>query len=126
MRWVAMASALLAAHLAAAAEPPVTQAEALAFHAGGRCSMMEPGHGLSRPDGRGWIVSSLPGEHVIRNGSTSTLLDMTPGRAYPIKAPGGVVEWCPRFVPPGRTACGPVPPAFLYDAVTVQPWSSAR
>jgi hypothetical protein len=102
--------------LVALALAPVTQEEALAFHTAGLCKMAEPGLGITRKDGKGWIVSSLPGEHVIRTGSVSLVLDMTPGQPYRIQAPGGAVEWCPRFVPPGRDACGPVPPAFLYDA----------
>jgi hypothetical protein len=101
--------------LVALALPPVTQEEALAFHIKVRCMGGEIGRGITRPDGKGWIVSSLPGKHVILTGTQSVVLDITPGKAYRITA-SGPVEWCPEFVPPGRAACGPVPAAFLYDA----------
>jgi hypothetical protein len=101
------------------AVPPITQEEAIAFHLAGRCQMVEPGTGITRPDGKGWITSLLPGKHVIKTGRMSMVIDFEPGRAYKITAPGGQVEWCPEFIPPGRDACGPVPPAFLYNAVTV-------
>lgn len=93
---------------------PVTQAEALAFHASGRCQMMEPGQGITRPDGRGWITSMLPGPHRLVN-ATPANIDFTPGRAVKVIVTGPV-EWCPAFKPADRDECGPVPPAFLYDA----------
>ena len=102
--------------------PPVTQAEAVAFHSGGVCQMMAPGQGITRRDGDGWIVSSLPGRHrILVDGKPLRQIEMTPGQPYPIHvAPaGGRVEWCPQYVPPGRDACGPVPKAFLYNAVKV-------
>jgi hypothetical protein len=101
---------------AALALPPVTQEEAVAFHTNALCQMKEPGKGITRPDGRGYIVSSLPGKHRLFVNGTLLEIDMTPGRPYAIFAPGGNVAWCPRFVPPGREACGAVPQAFLYDA----------
>ena len=106
--------------LAVALLAPVTQEEALDFHAKGRCEMSSPGTGLTRPDGKGYIVSSLPGPHLIVAGGKAYTLDMTPGKAYPIKAPGGNVAWCPKFVPSGREDCGQVPPAFLFNSVTVR------
>jgi hypothetical protein len=106
--------------LVALALAPITQEEALQYHASGRCAMVEPGHGITRPDGRGWITSSLPGKHVIKTGHMSLVLDIIPGKAYRIVAPGGELEWCPEFVPPGRAACGPVPSAFLWDAITIR------
>jgi hypothetical protein len=103
--------------LAVALAPPVTQQEALAFHATGRCAMMEPGQGITRPDGRGWITSSLPGMHrIVYEGREIRVIDVTPGKPYPIVVLPGA-QWCPQFVPPGRDACGPIPKAFLWDAV---------
>lgn len=108
----------------AAALAPVTQEEALAFHSKGLCMMMEPGRGITRADGDGWIVSSLPGPHrvFVENGRivwrSGEMFDMVPGKPYAIhvEPQGARVTWCPQFAPPGREACGPVPPAFLYDA----------
>ncbi len=111
-----MISILLAAALLA----PVTQEEAVAFHTAGLCQMSEPGKGITRADGDGWVVSPLPGMHSFfaKGGSTSArMMDMTPGYPQKIKlSPGATLYWCPKYTPPGRDACGPVPPAFLYDA----------
>jgi hypothetical protein len=121
---------LLAPCVARAALPPVTDAEALEFHASGHCSMMDPGTGIqSRADGRGWILSSLPGKHrIYAIGGTVVLqaggdsLDMDVGRPYKITVTPATaqVQWCPQFAPQGRDSCGPVPQSFLYPAVTVK------
>lgn len=107
---------------------PVTQAEAVAFHERGLCVMAAPGKGLTRADGRGWIGAYYPGptriyadagEVDVDGGNT---IDATPGKVYLIKTstPGARIMWCPTFAQPGRNACGPVPSAFLYDAVTAK------
>jgi hypothetical protein len=113
---------------AALALPPVTQEEALAFHKAGLCQMEEPGQGLHRPDGDGYVVTSLPGVHrfftthpggrVTVNRSRMGLADMAPGFGVPIhvEPAGAEVQWCVQFRPPGHDECGPVPKAFLYDA----------
>jgi hypothetical protein len=113
--------ALLLACVLAWAAPPVTQEDALAFHKDGLCSIGQPGTGLHRKDGDGWIVSPLPGKHELRveGGNVSpAVIDMTPGWGYRIhvEPQGATVEWCPAFKPAGRDACGPVPSALLWDA----------
>ena len=124
--------ALLLALLAgpALALPPVTQQEAIEFHEKGLCQMEAPGKGLTRADGDGWIVSPFPGLNRIydANGSKVSvnkqawgLVDMTPGLAALIHvSPGAQVWWCPQYHIAGRDDCGPVPPAFLYDARKVK------
>jgi len=107
-----------------AAMPPITQEEAERFHKDGLCSIKEPGQGLTRADGDGWITSSLPGKHrlyVVAGTVTPTELDITPGLTKRVRVlpPGAPLEWCPAFHPPGRDACGPVPSAFLWDAKKV-------
>jgi hypothetical protein len=108
---------------AAGAVPPVTQEDALAFHASGLCSISTPGAGLTRADGDGWIVSPLPGKHrmfiVLADGRYEMRpIDFTPGEAYKIRVlpAGAPLEWCPAHVPPGRAECGLVPRALLWDA----------
>jgi hypothetical protein len=115
---------VMLALLVALALAPVTQEEALAFHEKGLCSISEPGTGLRRPDGDGWIVSPLPGKHGLRvAGGTVTpaLIDFAPGRAYRLRVlpAGAPVEWCPAFKPSGRDECGPVPSVLLWDAKKV-------
>lgn len=114
----------------ALATPPVTNEEALEFHKDGHCSMVEPGTGIqSRADGRGWILSSLPGKHriyaiggTVRLQVSGDTLDMDVGRPYQIivTPATAVVQWCPQFAPSGREQCGPVPTSFLYPAITVR------
>jgi hypothetical protein len=100
--------------------PPVTQEEAVDFHLKGLCQMAQPGQGITRADGEGWIASSLPGKHIIDTGRSTEVLDLTPGKPVGIKVkPGFQVTWCPLYKPAGRTACGPVPRAFLYNATKV-------
>ena len=116
------ALALLFACSSAFAIPPITQAEALAYHAGGACSMMEPGTGL-RGDGKGWIVSPYPGPHLVDDGRSTQVIDMDAGRAYRISArPGAEVQWCVPAKIANHDRCGPVPPALLWPAKTVTPW----
>jgi hypothetical protein len=121
MRWL-----LLLACAPAWAIPPVTQEDALRFHEAGLCSIKEPGQGLTREDGDGWIVSPLPGKHrmfiVLADGRYEMRpIDFTPGSAYKIRVlpAGAPVEWCPAHVPPGRDECGIVPKALLWDAKKV-------
>jgi len=94
---------------------PVTEEEAIVFHAQGRCVMAAPGNGLTGK--RGWIGAYYPGRLKITgakfDGGKDTV-DAVPGRVYFIEV-DGPVSWCPQFVMPGREACGPVPKAFLYD-----------
>ena len=95
--------------------PPVTEEEAIQFHAQGRCVMTAPGKGLTGK--RGWIGAYYPGRLKI-TGATfdggNDAVDAVPGRVYYIEATGPV-SWCPQFIIPGREACGAVPKAFLYD-----------
>jgi hypothetical protein len=120
-----MALETLTLALAAALLPPVTQTEAVDFHVRGLCQMGQPGKGITRKDGEGWIASSLPGPHRIYAvkgqatvaGAKAGVVDLVPGKPVPIVVtPGAEVVWCPQFRPANRAACGPVPPAFLYNA----------
>lgn len=107
---------LILVSLPAAALPPVTEEEAIAFHRAGLCSMAEPGQGLTAR--RGWIGAYYPGRMKLIGAHFDTgsdSVDATPGRVYFIEVTGGLVQWCPRFVMPGRDPCGDVPKAFLYD-----------
>lgn len=124
------ALALVLASFPALATPPVTQAEAVAYHTSGQCQMIEPGSGL-RADGQGWIVSMFPGKHLVyaKGGAVSTLdgkvamfFDMDAGRPYRIKVspPDAPVFWCVPYAQRGRDRCGAVPAAFLYEAKTVR------
>ena len=107
----------------------MTQTEAVDFHVKGLCQMSQPGKGITRKDGEGWIASSLPGPHkvyaiggkVTVAGAPSGVVDLVPGKPVPIVVtpPTATVLWCPRFRPAGRADCGPVPPAFLYNATRV-------
>lgn len=106
----------------ALALPPVTQDEATRFHEAGLCAIAAPGKGITRADGDGWIVSSLPGPHRLyaEGGQVSKPhIDFTPGKPVKINVSpvDAVLQWCPAFKPAGRDDCGPVPRGFLYDAV---------
>ena len=103
------------------AVPPITQAEALAYHASGACSMMEPGTGL-RKDGQGWIVSPFPGPHRVIYGHSERVIDMDAGRAYrlAVTPPDAEVQWCVPGKIAGREPCGLVPQSLLWPAVTVR------
>jgi hypothetical protein len=125
---MALGAFTLAAAAAAALLPPVTQTEAVDFHVKGLCQMSQPGKGITRKDGEGWLASSLPGPHRIYaatgtvkvTGAKDGVIDLVPGKPVPIVvSPGANVVWCPKFRPNGRAACGPVPPAFLYNATRI-------
>lgn len=113
----------------AALLPPVTEVEAVDFHVRGLCTMSQPGKGITRKDGAGWVASSLPGPHRIYAvdgtvsvaGAKAGVVDLVPGKPVPIvvSPPTARVAWCPRFRPADRAECGPVPRAFLYDATRV-------
>ncbi len=94
--------------------------EAQQAHAQGACGRLGPGSGLK--DGKGWIVSMLPGRHEFRvkGGGKAVLtvarlstLDFDVGRPYYIviedALPGAVLEW----KIPG-SEWGPVSKYFLY------------
>jgi hypothetical protein len=96
---------------------PPGDAEAQKAHAQGSCGSMGPGSGLK--DGKGWIVSMLPGKHEfrVRGGGVAYLtvarkteLDVDPGRPYYIvleKAPADAqLEW--------RIMGGPWAPVSKY------------
>lgn len=113
--------------LAAALLPPVTQEEAVDFHLKGKCEMAQPGQGITRADGRGWIATMLPGAHrvwavggaVAIKGAPMGVLNIEPGRAAEItvRPSTALVMWKPLEARvSGRASEGPVPPAFLYDA----------
>ena len=111
---------LLCANSAQALSPAPTDEQAQRAHAQGSCGKLGPGSGLK--DGKGWIVSMLPGKHEfrVRGGgrvlltvARKTAMDFDAGRPYYIviedAAPGAVLEW----KIPGSD-WGPVSRFFLY------------
>jgi hypothetical protein len=111
---------LACASNAFALAPVPTDQEAQRAHAQGSCGRLGPGSGLK--DGKGWIVSMLPGKHEfrVRGGGKVLLtvarqstLDFDVGRPYYIviedAAPNAQLEW----KIPG-SEWGPVSKYFLY------------
>lgn len=109
------------------AQPPATP-DAQRQHARGTCGSLGPGTGLSA-EGKGWIVSMLPGRHEVRvrGGGTAwltvarqTALEFDAGRPYYLvvegAAAGAVLEW----KVPGHD-WAPVPKTFLYPPQGVTP-----
>ena len=116
------AAALLVLASAAMARSPVpTDAEAQQAHAKGACGQLGPGSGLK--DGRGWVVSMMPGKHEFRvrgggdvyltTARVKSTLDFDIGRLYYISVEGApkdaVLEW--RIL---GSDWGPVSKYFLY------------
>ncbi len=100
--------------------PVPTDREAQRAHAQGSCGRLGPGSGLK--EGKGWIVSMMPGRHEfrVRGGgrvlltvARSSTLDFDAGRPYYIviedAPPNAVLEW----KIPG-SEWGPVSKYFLY------------
>jgi len=115
-------AALALAAASAPARPPVpTDAEAQQAHAKGACGQLGPGTGLR--DGKGWVVSMMPGKHEFRvrgggqvyltTARVKSTLDFDIGRLYYISvedAPAdAVLEW--RIL---GSEWGPVSKYFLY------------
>jgi hypothetical protein len=115
-------AALVLVSPAAPARPPVpSDAEAQQAHAKGACGQLGPGTGLR--DGKGWVVSMMPGKHEfrVRGGGqvyltaarVKSTLDFDIGRLYYISvedAPlNAVLEW--RIL---GSEWGPVSKYFLY------------
>ena len=111
---------LLFATSAHALAPVPTDQEAQRAHARGSCGSLGPGSGLK--DGKGWVVSMLPGRHEfrVRGGGSVYLtvarlgaMDFDAGRPYYIVVegakPNAVLEW----KIPGSD-WGPVSKYFLY------------
>jgi len=107
---------------AAPARPPVpSDAEAQQAHAKGACGQLGPGTGLR--DGKGWVVSMMPGKHEFRvrgggqvyltTARVKSTLDFDIGRLYYISVeeapPNAVLEW--RIL---GSEWGPVSKYFLY------------
>ena len=106
----------------AAAGPPVpSDVEAQRAHAQGACGQLGPGTGLR--DGKGWVVSMMPGKHEFRvrgggqvyltTARVKSTLDFDIGRLYYISVEGAppdvVLEW--RIL---GSEWGPVSKYFLY------------
>lgn len=83
--------------------PTLSDAQAQQAHAKGSCGSLGPGTGLSS-DGRGWIVSMIPGRHEFRmtdGGSVGVTvqglsqLDLDAGRPYyiVIKGKASALQW---------------------------------
>ena len=120
MRKFALVLSLVLANgpLAQAASPADWNAQEA--HRQGSCGSLGPGTGLR--DGKGWVVSMLPGRHEfrMRGGGTvyvtvakKTVVDFDAGRPYYIVTenapPGATLEW----KVPGSD-WGPVSKYFLY------------
>ena len=108
------------------ARPPVpSDAEAQQAHAKGACGQLGPGTGLR--DGKGWVVSMMPGKHEFRvrgggqvylsTARVRSTLDFDIGRLYYISVEGApadaVLEW--RIL---GSEWGPVSKYFLYPPTT--------
>ena len=117
-----IAAALVVVVCAAPAGTPVpSDVEAQQAHAKGACGRLGPGSGLR--DGKGWVVSMMPGKHEfrVRGGGqvyltaarVQSTLDFDVGRPYYISIegarPGAVLEW--RIL---GSEWGPVSKYFLY------------
>lgn len=118
--------ALVLAWSSAPARPPVpTDAEAQQAHAKGACGQLGPGTGLK--DGKGWVVSMMPGKHEFRvrgggqvyltTARVKSTLDFDIGRLYYITIedarPDAVLEW--RIL---GSDWGPVSKYFLYPSTS--------
>jgi hypothetical protein len=115
-------AALVLLSSAAPARPPVpSDAEAQQAHAKGACGQLGPGTGLR--DGKGWVVSMMPGKHEFRvrgggqvyltTARVKSAFDFDIGRLYYISveaaAPNAILEW--RIL---GSDWGPVSKYFLY------------
>src|SRR3954463_9509559 len=91
------AGVLIAVASAAMARSPVpTDVEAQQAHAKGACGQLGPGSGLR--DGKGWVVSMMPGKHEFRvrgggevyltTSKVKSTLDFDIGRLYYIVVEG--------------------------------------
>jgi hypothetical protein len=112
---------IVVASTALARAPVPTDAEAQQAHAKGACGQLGPGTGLR--DGRGWVVSMMPGKHEFRvrgggdvyltTSRVKSTLDFDIGRLYYISVEGAskdaVLEW--RIL---GSDWGPVSKYFLY------------
>jgi len=101
--------------------PVPSDAEAQQAHAKGACGQLGPGTGLR--DGKGWVVSMMPGKHEFRvrgggqvyltTARVKSTLDFDIGRLYYISVedapPNAVLEW--RIL---GSEWGPVSKYFLY------------
>src|SRR5438270_2083967 len=118
----ALSAALIVAASATCARSPVpTDVEAQQAHAKGACGQLGPGSGLR--EGKGWVVSMMPGKHEFRvrgggqvyltTAKVKSTLDFDVGRLYYISvegaAPDAVLEW--RIM---GSEWGPVSKYFLY------------
>ena len=101
--------------------PVPTDAQAQQAHAQGACGKLGPGTGLGA-DGRGWVVSMLPGRHefrMVRGGTVGvtvvkkTVMDFDAGRPYYIVVEGAPADGHLQWKVPGSD-WGPVSKLFLY------------
>ncbi len=103
MRFVAL-TLLFCTNVALAFAPVPSDLEAQQAHAQGSCGKLGPGTGLK--NGKGWIVSMMPGRHefrmrgggkVLLTVAKKTVMDFDIGRPYYIviedAAPGAMLEW---------------------------------
>lgn len=125
-RFVAACALLVAAASSAAARPPIpADAEAQQAHGRGACGQLGPGSGLR--NGKGWVVSMMPGKHQFRirgggavyltTAKVKSAMDFDIGKLYYIElegaAPDAVLEW--RIL---GSDWAPVSKYFLYPPST--------
>ena len=110
---------------AVARGPIPTHAEDQQAHGKGACGRLGPGSGLR--DGKGWVVSMMPGKHEFRvrgggdvyltTAKLAATMDFDVGRLYYIAieraTPGSVLEW--RIL---NSDWAPVSKYFLYPPAT--------
>lgn len=123
----AVAIALVPATGAFALKPAPSDSQAQQAHAQGSCGSLGPGTGLGT-EGRGWIVSMLPGPHEFRmvgGGKVGVTVlkasraDFDAGRPYYIVVEGAPAEGHLQWKVPGSD-WGPVSKLFLYPPSGVE------
>jgi hypothetical protein len=95
---------IVVASVAMARSPVPGDVEAQQAHAKGACGQLGPGSGLR--DGKGWVVSMMPGKHEFRvrggvvyltTAKVKSTLEFDIGRLYYISvegaSPDDVLEW---------------------------------
>jgi hypothetical protein len=112
---------------AAGAVPASGGDSAQKAHVQGVCGSLGPGTGLR--DGKGWIVSMLPGKHELRmagggevrlTAARVSTWDFDSGRPYYIAIEGAKADSALEWKVPGKDWAR-VPTAFLYPPSGVTP-----
>lgn len=102
------------------AAPAADPVQAQRAHANGVCGSLGPGTGLLQ--GKGWIVSMLPGKHELRvrgggaaylTAARMNVMDFDAGRPYYVVVEGMTAESKLEWKVPGKD-WAPVETTFLY------------